>query len=53
MRICLTFFTARLSLGFMAFLQVEDSDVNGIPAVNLLGDNRPRKHCQIYEYVNM
>ena len=40
------FFKAWFSLRFMAFLQVEDSDVNGIPAVKLLSDNRRLQHCQ-------
>lgn len=32
----------------MVFLQVEDSDVNGIPAVKLLSDNRLLKKCQVW-----
>lgn len=32
----------------MAFLQVGDNDVNGIPAVKLLSDNRLLKHCQVW-----
>lgn len=45
--VLLTFFRAWLSLRFMAFLQVGDNDVNGIPAVKLLSDNRLLKHCQV------